>query len=73
MGRRNSRNRNKEEKAGYAQVCKWAGIRVASCVGGGMGGWRVGHRGWWKLGREKGGSVKEQIWKDILGPHSCDL
>ena len=30
-------------------------------------------RGWWKLGREKGDSVKEQIWKDILGPHSCDL
>lgn len=26
----------------------------------------------WKLGREKGGFVKEHIWKDTSGPNSCD-
>lgn len=29
-------------------------------------------QGMWKLGREEGSFVKEQIQKDILGPNSCD-
>lgn len=32
-----------------------------------VGRWRVGHRRWRDLDREKGGFVKEQIWKDTLG------
>lgn len=31
-----------------------------------------GAQGMWKLGREKGSFVKEQIWNDALGPNSCD-
>lgn len=37
-----------------------------------MWGWNVGYREWWKLGREEGRFVKEQIWQDTLGPNSCD-
>ena len=48
------------QKAGCAQECTWSGIRVVSCVGGGIGGeWDMKGGGGWAERREA-------LWRNNL-------
>lgn len=44
------------QKAEYAQVCRWSGVRIVSCMGGDMGGgsgeWDIGGGKSWAERRE---------------------